>query len=153
MTNEEKALEKEFNRLKNSQNLPIAKCEYINNNKKHWKVVFEGSQCSPYEDGFFIIEVLFNNGTFPENGPECKFITKMFHPNVADDGHICINLLNEWNPKRTMEDVIFGILEIMDNPVPEGGYSNEARKTLEKNPDEYYKIVEEYTEQYAMEDF
>ena len=150
---EEKALEIEFNRLKYSQNLPIVKCEYINNSKKHWKVVFEGSQASPYEDGFFIIEVLFNQGTFPDYGPECKFITKMFHPNVAEDGHICINLLNEWNSNRTMEDVIFGILEIMDNPIAEGGYNNEAKKLLEKNPDEFYKIAEEYTEQYAMEGF
>ena len=149
----EDALEIEFKRLKNSQNLPIVKCEYINNNKKHWKVVFKGSQASPYEDGYFIIEVLFNNGTFPTYGPECKFITKMFHPNVSQNGHICINLLNEWNSKRTMEDIFFGILEIMDNPVAEGGYDNEAKKLLEQNPDEFYKIAEEYTEKYAMEGF
>ena len=65
---EEITLEIEFNRLKYSQNLPIVKCEYINNSKKHWKVVFEGSQASSYEDGFFIIEVLFNQGTFPACG-------------------------------------------------------------------------------------
>ena len=70
----------------------------------------------------------------------------MFHPKVAEDRYICINLLNEWNSNRTMEDFIFGILEIMDNPVPEGKYNNEAKKLLEKNPDEFYKVVKEYTE-------
>ena len=148
---EEFALDKEFNRLKNSTN--VVECKYVNDNKKHWQVVFEGSKRSPYENGFFILEFLFNNGTFPEKGPEAIFKTKMFHPNVYDNGHVCINLLNCWNPKISIEHVLFGILDILDNPVPEGGYSNEARKLLEKNVEEYYKKVEEYTYLYAMNDY
>ena len=77
----------------------------------------------------------------------------MFHPNVYDNGHVCINLLNCWNPKISIEHVLFGILDILDNPVPQGGYSNEARKLLEKNVEEYYKKVEEYTYLYAMNDY
>ena len=77
----------------------------------------------------------------------------MFHPNVNSDGHVCINILNNWVPGRTMEDVLLGILEIMDNPVAAGGYSNDARKLLEKDVDEFYKKVEEYTYSYAMKGF
>jgi ubiquitin-protein ligase len=148
---EEAALDKEFNRLKNCS-LNLVKCEYVNNNKKHWLIVFEGSKRSPYENGYFILEFLFN-GTFPGSGPEAKFITKMFHPNVADNGHVCINLLNSWNPKVSIEHVLYGILDILDNPVPAGGYSNKARELLEKNPEEFYKKVEEYTYLYAMKGF
>lgn len=150
---EEIALEKEFNRLKNSQNLQIVECKYVNDNKKHWQVVFEGSKRSPYENGFFILDFLFNKGTFPEKGPEAIFKTKMFHPNVYDNGHVCINLLNSWDPKISIEHVLFGILDILDNPVPQGGYSNEARALLEKNVEQYYKKVEEYTYLYAMNDY
>lgn len=150
---EEKELDKEFNKLKNSKYIPIVKCEYLKNNKKHWKVVFKGSECSPYEDGYFILEFLFNKGVFPSYGPEAKFITKMFHPNINSDGHVCINILNYWVPGRSMEDVLLGILEIMDNPIASGGYSNEARKLLSKDVDEFYKKVEEYTYSYAMKGF
>ena len=150
---EEQYLEKEFNRLKNSKTIQLAKCEYVENNKKRWKVVFEGPKRSPYENGFFILEFLFNKGPFPQNGPEAKFITKMFHPNVNSDGHVCINLLNSWNPKISIEHVLYGILDILDNPVASGGYSNEAKKLLEKNVDEFYKKVEEYTYLYAMNEF
>ena len=52
-----------------------------------------------------------------------------------------------------MEDVLLGILEILENPVAAGGYSNEARSLLEKDVDEYYKKVEEYTYSYAMNGF
>lgn len=150
---EEKELDKEFNKLKNSPYVPVVKCEYVDNNKKHWQVVFKGSECSPYEDGYFIIDFLFNKGVFPTCGPEAKFITKMFHPNVNDNGHVCINILNNWKSGRTMVDVLLGILEIMDNPVSSGGFPNAARSLLSKDVDEYFKKVEEYTYSYAMKGF
>ena len=77
----------------------------------------------------------------------------MFHPNVAENGHVCINILNSWDPKTTIYEVVLGILEIMDNPVAEGGYSNEAKKLLETNVDEFYKRVEDYTFKYATKGF
>jgi ubiquitin-protein ligase len=150
---EENALDKEFIKLKNSKIVPVVKCEYVNNDKKHWKVVFEGSKRSPYENGFFILEFLFNNGVFPQKGPEAKFITKMFHPNVADNGHVCINLLNYWDPKMSIEKVLYGILEILDNPIATGGYTNKARELLEKDVEGFFKKVEEYTYTYAMNSF
>lgn len=139
--------------MKNSKIVPVVKCEYVNNDKKHWKVVFEGSKRSPYENGYFILEFLFNNGVFPQNGPEAKFITKMYHPNVDSNGKVCINLLNEWDQKRSIEKVLYGILEIMDNPVPEGGFFNDAKKMLESNKEDFFKKVEEYTYTYAMQSF
>jgi ubiquitin-conjugating enzyme E2 D/E len=146
---EEEALEKEYRQLKECDELPINNCEYVNNDKKHWKIVFEGSKYSPYEDGYFTLELLFNKGTFPKYGPEAKFITKMFHPNIDSNGHVCINHLNSWNSSISIISVIFGILEILDNPVPSGGYSNEARKLLETDEEKYYKKVQEYTMTYA----
>ncbi len=146
---EEQALEEEFKKLKECNDLPINSCEYVNNNIKHWKIVIEGSKFSPYEDGFFILELIFNKGPFPKNGPEAKFITKMFHPNIDCNGKVCINLLNSWNPTISIVSVIFGILEILDNPIASGGYSNDARKLLESDEEKYYKTVQEYTMTYA----
>ena len=77
----------------------------------------------------------------------------MFHPNVDKNGHVCINILNNWKSGRTMVDVLLGILEIMDNPVSSGGYSNDAKALLSKDVDEFYKKVEEYTYTYAMKGF
>ena len=150
---EKKALEDEFNKLKNCQDLPLVECEYYNNDKKHWKIVFMGSDCSPYEDGYFTLELLFNKGTFPKFGPEAKFIIKMFHPNVDTNGHVCINLLNQWDSKYSIVTVLYGILEIMDHPVASGGYWNEAKSLLEKDEEAYYKKVEEYTFTYAKKLF
>jgi ubiquitin-protein ligase len=149
---EENELDIQFQKLKTSKILPIENCSYINNDKTHWLVVFLGTEGSSYENGYFKIEFIFKN-IFPKNGPEAKFITKMFHPNIASNGHVCMDLLNNWNEKTSMENILYGILEILDNPVPEGAYSKEARKKLEENSDIFWDIVDEYTAKYATEGF
>lgn len=149
---EEIELDKQYNNLKKSKKIPIVYCSYINNDKTHWKIVFLGTSGTAYEGGYFQVELIFSD-VFPKNGPEAKFITKMYHPNIAKNGHVCMDLLNKWNEKTTIENVFYGIIDILDNPVPENGYSNEAKKSLEEDYQKYQDIVEEYTAKYAMEGF
>lgn len=145
---EERALDAQFTKLKNSKLVPIHSCKYVSSKKNNWEVIFLGTEGTPYESGLFKVQLLFKD-VFPKHGPEAKFVTKMFHPNIASDGHVCMDLLNSWNEKTTMENIFYGIIDLLDNPVPEGGYENEARKALEKNYDNYMDTVEEYTEKYA----
>ena len=149
---EEKALDAQFNKLKNSKIVPIHCCKYVNSKKNNWEVIFLGTEGTPYESGYFKVQLLFKE-VFPKHGPEAKFITKMFHPNIASDGHVCMELLNSWKEKTTMENIFYGIIDLLDNPVPEGGYDNEAKKELQKDYDKYMETVEEYTEKYAQQDF
>ena len=145
---EEKELDAQFSKLKNSKLVPIHSCRYVSSKKNNWEVVFLGTEGTPYESGLFKVQLLFKD-VFPKYGPEAKFVTKMFHPNIASDGHVCMDLLNYWNEKTSMENIFYGIIDLLDNPVPEGGYNNEAKKELEKDYDKYMDIVEEYTEKYA----
>ena len=142
-------IEDEMLKLKNSKYFTVRKTERIDNNDLVWKVVFDGPEETAYEDGIFTIKFKFPN-EYPTKGPEGIFITKMFHPNIRErDQHVCINLLNEWDSKRTIEDVILGIFDIMINPTVVGAYSNEASKLLSEDQDKYYDKVEEYTYLYA----
>ena len=143
-------IEDEMLKLKNSKYFTVRKTERIDNNDLVWKVVFDGPEETAYEDGIFTIKFKFPN-EYPTKGPEGIFITKMFHPNIRErDQHVCINLLNEWDSKRTIEDVILGIFDIMINPTVVGAYSNEASKLLSEDQDKYYDKVEEYTYKYAQ---
>lgn len=149
---EEKELDKQFAKLKESKIIPIAKLSYINNNKSEWLIVFLGTECTPYENGYFKLKLVFKD-VFPKHGPEALFITQMFHPNIASNGHVCMDLLNYWNEKTNIEDIMFGIINLLDNPVAQGGYDNEAKKQLEKDYDKYIETVEDYTVKYAMKSF
>jgi ubiquitin-protein ligase len=145
-----KRIEKEMNDLLKSELVPVNKVQKINNNNLIWKVIFDGPDESPYEDGIFILKFIFPED-YPKNGPEARFITPMFHPNVdpTEDQHVCINLLNKWDSKRTLEDVILGIYDILLNPMTKNAYGNEACLSLGRDYDEYYDKVEEYTYKYA----
>jgi len=147
-------IEKEMNDLKTSEHVAVTKAERIENNDLLWKVVFEGPDESPYEDGIFTLKFIFPED-YPTQGPEARFMTPMFHPNVnaKSDNHVCINLLNEWDKDRTLEDVILGIYDILLNPLVKGAYDNDARKLLDKDYDEYYDKVEEYTYKYAKKEY
>ena len=142
-------IQKEMNDLIISENVPVNKVERINNNNLHWKIVFDGPLETAYEDGIFTLELIFPEN-YPIGGPEAKFITPMFHPNVSHNNHVCINLLNSWDSKRTIEDVMLGIFDILINPSTVGAYGNEATNLLNSDTDKYYDKVEEYTYKYAI---
>lgn len=143
-------IKNEMDNLKNSKYISIRKTEKIENNELIWKVVFDGPEETAYEDGIFTLKFVFPNN-YPEKGPEALFITKMFHPNVREgDQHVCINLLNFWDPQRTIEDVVLGIFDILINPSTSGAYDNEATNLLKEDNDKYYDKVEEYTYKFAQ---
>ena len=147
-------IRKEMNDLRCSERVPVTKVERIDDEELIWKVVFEGPEESPYEDGIFTLKFIFPSD-YPTHGPEARFMTPMFHPNIdpEQDQHVCINLLNYWDINRTLEDVLLGIFEILLNPSTKGAYSNDARALLGEDYDKYYDKVEEYTYQYAKKEY
>ena len=151
MSSRNERIMKEFNQLKNSKCISIVKCEFINGDMNNWLVAFEGSPASPYEDGIFKVKVNLPEN-FPNGRPYLYFITKMFHQNInQSNGLVSLNLMYEWVPTRTIEDVFFGFLEVMDNPrVGRGG--GEPAKLLAKDRDKFFEKVREYTIQFAMDD-
>lgn len=149
-------IEREMDDLKKSELVPVTKTERIDNNNLLWKVIFEGPHESPYEDGIFTLKFIFPED-YPTHGPEARFITPMFHPNIdnSSDNHVCINLLDsdKWDVNRTLEDIILGIFDILLNPTTKNPYGNEATQLLRKDYDEYYDKVEEYTYKYANKEY
>ena len=58
-----------------------------------WSVCFTGPEDTIYEGGFFKAILTFPED-FPQNPPEMKFITEMWHPNIYPDGKVCISILH-----------------------------------------------------------
>ena len=96
-------LNKEFQLCQDDQDLITIGCNFglENNNIFNWRVSMLGPKNTPYENGLFIISIIFPND-YPNHGPEFKFKNKIYHLNVVCDenkkdfGHICINSINSW---------------------------------------------------------
>lgn len=143
----------EMEKIKTSKYIKIKKAERIDSNDLIWKIVFEGPEETPYEDGIFTLKLEFPNN-YPERGPTAYFLTKMFHPNVREtDQKVCISILNYWNIRTTVESIMIGIFEILLDPKVEGAYDNDAKKELQANNDSYFNKVEEYTYEFAQKEY
>jgi len=56
---------------------------------------------------------------FPFKGPEVRFITPIYHPNVDDKGKICVDLINTaegYKPTTPLTDIITAITNLIDHP-------------------------------------
>lgn len=48
--------------------------------------------------------------------PKVKCLTKLWHPNISEDGNVCLSILRQssidemgWAPTRKLKDVVWGL--------------------------------------------
>ena len=51
-------------------------------------------ESTPWEGGSFQLTLTFT-AEYPTKPPEVKFVTQIFHPNVYNDGRICLDILQD----------------------------------------------------------
>ena len=81
-------------------------------------------------------------------------MTKIFHPNVAPSGEICVNTLKkDWNPASWSLQHIFGIIKcLLIVPFPESSLNEEAGREFMENYDEFCSHARVYTSVHAKPD-
>lgn len=68
--------------------------------------VFLFAAGTPYADGYFRVKVALGKD-FPQGPPKAFFLTKIFHPNVAKNGEICVNTLKkEWKSDLGIKHIL-----------------------------------------------
>lgn len=61
---------------------------------------------TPYASGFFRVKLVLGKD-FPQGPPKAYFLTKIFHPNVAKNGEICVNTLKkDWKPDLGIQHIL-----------------------------------------------
>ncbi|KAH7554418.1 hypothetical protein JRO89_XS12G0199400 [Xanthoceras sorbifolium] len=75
---------------------------------------------------------------FPHSPPKGYFMTKIFHPNIATNGEICVNTLKkDWNPSLGLRHVLIVVRCLLIEPFPESALNEQAGKMLLENYEEY----------------
>ncbi|KAG8647419.1 ubiquitin-conjugating enzyme E2 22 [Manihot esculenta] len=105
----------------------------------------EGPAGTPYENGLFRMKLLLSSD-FPHSPPKGYFLTKIFHPNIATNGEICVNTLKkDWNPNLGLRHVLIVVRCLLIEPFPESALNEQAGKMLLENYEEYARHARLYT--------
>ena len=94
-----------------------------------------------YKKGEFVF--LFNiKKSYPHEPPKVKCLTDVYHPNIDEEGNVCLNILREdWKPVLSISAVIYGLMFLFLDPNPSDPLNKEAAETLKKNPKQFERNV------------
>lgn len=111
-----------------------------------WKLVIDG--VDEFKGGKFIVHMDMTE--FPFKHPKIEFKTKVYHPNVGEDGKICERALEAgWSPMKTAIDVIDFILSTFRNPAAEEPINEKVGAEFRDNRKKWSATAAEWTQLYA----
>ena len=119
----------------------------MENNIMLWQAVIFGPDDTPWEGGTFKLVLEFTED-YPNKAPQVRFLTKMFHPNIYNDGQICLDILqNQWSPIYDISAILTSIQSLLCDPNPASPANSEASRLYNENRREYNRRVREIVEQ------
>lgn len=112
--------------------------------------IISGPEETPFVGGNFRIKLIISSD-YPNSPPKGYFLTKIFHPNVANNGDICVNTLKkDWTPDVTLTHVLQVIRCLLIVPFPESSLNDEAGKLFMESYEEYAARARIVTEVHAL---
>ncbi|XP_060939796.1 ubiquitin-conjugating enzyme E2 R1-like [Limanda limanda] len=94
-----------------------------------WEVAIFGPPNTHYEGGYFKSRVKFPMD-YPYSPPAFRFLTKMWHPNIYENGDVCISILHppvddpqsgelpseRWNPTQNVRTILLSVISLLNEP-------------------------------------
>ncbi|KAJ3181104.1 ubiquitin-conjugating enzyme E2 G1 [Gaertneriomyces sp. JEL0708] len=120
-----------------------------------WDVMIVGPEGTLYEGGFFKARLSFPT-SYPQMPPKMKFISDIWHPNVYDNGEVCISILHapgedkygyekaeeRWLPIHTVETIVLSVISMLSSPNDESPANIEAAKQWREDPKGFKRRVQ-----------
>jgi len=112
-------INKELYNLVKGEGAPYLTAGPKGDDPTQWVASIVGPQGTPYEGGVFFLSVDFP-GDYPFKPPIIKFLTKIYHMNVGEDGTIQLDILaDNWSAALTVAKVLMSIRSLLHEPNPD----------------------------------
>ncbi|VDK26267.1 unnamed protein product [Taenia asiatica] len=124
-----KALQKEFKELVETPVEGFKVTLADESNLFVWDVAIFGPPQTLYEGGYFKARLSFPPD-YPYHPPSMRFINPMFHPNIFENGNVCISILHspgedlfsdehpseQWNPTQNVRTILLSVISLLNEP-------------------------------------
>ncbi|XP_073442393.1 LOW QUALITY PROTEIN: ubiquitin-conjugating enzyme E2 R1 [Dendrobates tinctorius] len=95
----------------------------------NWEVAIFGPPNTVYEGGCYKAR-LKSPIDYPYSPPAFQFLTKMWHPNIYENGDVCISILHppvddpqsgelpseRWNPTQNVRTILLSVISLLNEP-------------------------------------
>lgn len=127
------------------------------NSVYEWEVLIMGPDGTPYEGGFFKARLSFPSD-FPNSPPVMVFTSTFWHPNVYEDGKVCISILHppgedefnqqesaeeRWRPILGVEQILVSVISMLSDPNDESPANLDAAVMWRNDRKQFKKKVRE----------
>ena len=114
-----------------------------------WQATIIGPTETPYEGGVFHLKMTFPTD-YPFKAPAVIFTTRIYHPNINDNGSICLDILkDQWSPVLTVSKLLLSICSLLNEPNPNDPLMPSIANLYKTNREQFNANAKEYTLKYA----
>lgn len=132
---------------------PLDDIEFVENEDNSVTEIhcyIHGPVDTPYHGGKFRVKLVLH-ADYPNTPPKGYFLTKIYHPNVSNNGDICVNTLKrDWKSDVTIGHIFAVIRCLLIIPFPESSLNDEAGKLFMESFDEFAKRARIMTEVHSI---
>ncbi|XP_037694325.1 ubiquitin/ISG15-conjugating enzyme E2 L6 isoform X1 [Choloepus didactylus] len=106
----------------------------------------------PYNLKAFSLCIIFPPD-YPFKPPMLKFTTKIYHPNVDENGQVCLPIISNenWKPCTKTCQVLEALNGLVNKPELGQPLRVELADLLTQNPELFKKNAEEFTRQFGLD--
>ncbi|KAK6245796.1 hypothetical protein QUC31_000573 [Theobroma cacao] len=124
----------------------------VGNNLDEWQATIFGQPGTPYEGGLFNLSIVLPSN-YPFAPPKVTFKTKIYHPNINEQGSICLDILkfkDKWTPAYEVRAVIIAICSLMNDPNPDDPLVPKIGAEYKNNRSSFEATARQWTMQFAL---
>jgi ubiquitin-conjugating enzyme E2 D/E len=119
--------------------------ETVGDDLFHLRATIQGPPNTPYDGGSFVLDLKIPLD-YPLRCPSYTMVTKIYHPNVGQNGEIC---KRPWTPKDTLSIILQYLYSLLSAPDLETPLSNDIGTQYQKDRAAFDATAREWTRLYA----